>query len=98
MQGILRGVIFANFKMEMRPGHSTRAPDGRHDFPARNPLPLAHEIAVIMRINGHDAAGVPDNDHIAIAAQLIAVDNLPRFDGSNGRSFRRGDVETVVEA
>ncbi len=83
--------------MEMRSGHSAGAADPRDDFAARDLLAVAHQVDLVMRVDGNDSSAMADNHHIAVTTELVAVNDLAVLDRTDRGSFRRADVETVME-
>ena len=84
--------------MKVGAGDTSRAADCPNNFAPRDSLPLAYEIILVMRVNRNNAIGVLDDHHIAISTQLIAIDNVSCFDGSNRCPLGRGNVQTVMKA
>src|SRR5215475_10891747 len=83
--------------MKMRPGYPSRGSNSRHDLSSSDSLPLPHQVGFIMGINGDNPARVTQDHHVSVTPQLIAVDNLSGFNRQDGRAFRSGDVNAVVE-
>ena len=81
----------------MRSGDSSRAADARNHLATPYLLPLARQVFVVVRIDREESRGVADNDHIAIAAQPVAVNHLAIVDGIDRRPGRRRDVDAVVK-
>src|SRR5215475_12658935 len=84
--------------MKMRPGYPSRASDSRHNLSSSDTLPLPHQVGFIVGVDGDNPARVTQDHHVSVTAQLIAVDNLSGFNRQDGRAFRSGDVDAVVEA
>src|SRR4051794_34877220 len=84
--------------MKMGRGRSPGAADFGDRFSPGHRSALGDAIAAIVRVDGNDSAGVPDDDHIPIAAELIAVHDLAAFHRVNRAAFRSGDVDAVVKA
>ena len=49
-------------------GNSPGATNFRDHFTTRNLLAFAHEVQLVMRVNGNKASGMTDDYNVAIAA------------------------------
>src|SRR5262245_11975161 len=83
--------------MKMGTGNPAGASYPSNLLAAHHSLTLAHQIHLIVRVNRNDAAVVTDNHNVAVAAQLITVNNFALLYGANWRSFNGGDVNAVVK-
>ena len=50
-----------------------------------------------MCIDGNKAVRMANNDDVSISSQLIAIDNLPGFDGPDRSALGNRNVDTIME-
>ena len=81
----------------MGTGHSSGAANARDGFAAGDLLSLAHQISFIVSINRHESVRVTQDHHVAVTAQLVAINNLAAVNGVDRRAFRRRNVNAVVK-
>src|SRR6185437_453086 len=62
----------AHLEMELRPGDGAGGADARDRLAAPHLLAALYQQHGVVRIGGHPAVGVLDQDEVAITAQLVA--------------------------
>src|ERR1051325_445516 len=96
--GILRHVVLANLKMQMWTGHSPGAADLSDDVALLHSLSSTDQVDLIVSVNRNDAAVMADNHNVAIATDLIAVNDFAFLYGTNRRALEGGDIDTIVKS
>lgn len=98
MQRVLSHVVSANLEVQVRSGHSSRTADATYDSSSIDNLPFMDQIDLVMRVDGDHVAAVAQDDDIAVAAQLVAINHFAFVDGVNRRAFGDADVDAIMKA
>ena len=85
--GILRHVALTNLKMQMWTGHSPGAADLSDDVALLHSLSSTNQVDLIVSVNRNDAALMADNYNVAVATDLIAVNDFAFLHGTNRRAL-----------
>src|SRR5258706_4433163 len=84
--------------MEVRRGGVARASDFADLIPEGDALAFSDVVFTVVRVDRDEIAGVADDDQIAVAAELIAINYLAALDDADRRAFGGDDVDAVVKA
>ena len=90
--------MLANFKVQMRTCHSSCAPDLSDDFALLHILSSTDKVYLVVSVNRNDSAAMADDHNIAIATDLIAVNDFAFFDGTNWTALGSSDIDAIVKS
>jgi len=86
--------------MQVRPGGLAGGSHQSNRLSCFHIVSLAHEVALIVRVESNPTAGMLDQDHVAHGRQVltVAVEDAAAVGGAYVRSALVGDVNAHVEA
>ena len=96
LQRIIGASVKAYFKMHMRAGRVSGHPNFPDNLALLHFIIFMHKVFLVVCIHGHNAVGMLENDHIAIAALLSGISNLTIQNCLERSSFRAGDIESFM--
>lgn len=97
VQGILYPVVFAHFKVQMRPSDPSCLSHLSDALAALHELALFDEIGSMMGIDRGIAVGVPEDNRFTVAAEGPTKEDVSRRSGQNRSADWSRNVNPVVE-
>src|SRR4051812_19573077 len=96
MQRIAWSGTYPDFEVEMGTGRIATAPYAGDALATRDRVARRDEVLGVVRVDRDEAALVSDEDEIPIAALEPGEEHLSGLRGENGRSLRRGEIDSFV--
>src|ERR1051325_2493506 len=88
----------ADLEVQVRAGGAARSSDARHGLTLAHEISLGYFVSCVVCVDARESAIVLDDHDVAVAGDLIAVDDAAIARGIDGGALRGGDVDAVVEA
>src|SRR5438132_14424634 len=92
---IARTRSHADLEMEVRPGGVAGTAHARDRFAAQHVVSLLDQVLGVVRVDRHEAARVPDEHQVAVAALLASKQDFAFRGGEDRSSLRTGEIEPV---
>src|SRR4051812_30254399 len=96
MQRIAWSRTDPDLEVEMGTGRIATAPYAGDALATRDRVARGDEVLGIVRVDRDEAAFVSDEDEVPIAALEPGEEHLSGLRGENGRSLRRGEIDSFV--
>src|SRR5690348_14901500 len=98
IERIFRDVVLSDLEMKVRRGRVAGAADLGDGVALSDGVAFLHFVLSVVRVDGGEIAAVAHDDEVAVAAELVRIDDLPALDDAHRRPFGGGDVDAVVNA